>query len=286
MKRIKKLLSYLPFLVISIIVLFLLYDFTKIKDVSLTTNSGNYVIISSNQKQSNLIGEMKKSEDEIAKILKENSINSKISSVFYPDLPSFVYYKNSERRKPYDIKVASDEFFKSIKINQPELNVLYRMKGEYDGNTKIRFNTSDTSENFKKDDFKLYDVESKPIIEKSVLPSFDDEFNYMKFGDYITLDTFSSIIETVYGKNIVNYEYGEFSSFYIFIKSEDGSMSNSIIDILPEKYHAITDNEVDSENVFDGWRQRLKLGIILILMMFVLEIVMIKKKNHINKSSI
>lgn len=286
MKRTKKFLLYLPFFVISIIVLFLLYDFSKIKDVSLTTNSGNYVIINSNQPQNNLIDEMKKSEEEITKILKDNSINSKVSSVFFSDLPSFVYYKNSDRRKPYNLKVASDEFFKNIKINQPELNVLYRMKGEYDGNTEIRINTSDSSENFKNVDFELYEVDSKSIIEKSVLPNFDEEFNYMEFGDYITLDTFSSIIETVYGKNIVNYEYGEFSSFYIFIKSEDGSISNSIIEILPEKYQAITDNEVDTENVFDGWRHRLKLGIILILMMFALEIAMIKRNKYINKGSI
>lgn len=264
------------------IVLFLVYDFLAIKDITLIDNSGNYVIITvDNKDTSNLMEEMKKNEDEIKKILEHNAIHSKVATVFYPDLPSFVYYKNSERRKPYLLKVANDIFFKNLNIEYPKFNELYRMKGKYSGELEIRLNTSDSSKNFKDVDYQLYTVVSKAVINKDDLPNFKEAFQYVDFGEYITMETYSSIVQDVYGKNIENYQLGKYSSYQIFIKSENGDISNKIVEVLPEKFYATTDIEKDNgSNILEKWRERLKIGLFAIVILVVLVIILLKKKKR------
>ncbi|MEG0736804.1 MAG: hypothetical protein RR441_08040 [Longicatena sp.] len=277
-KKIHKLWLYLPVLLLCGVICFLIYDFLLIKDVSITRKSGNYIVVlSEDAKDKNTLDEMRVTEKEIVELLKNNSIDSKVSTVFYPDLPAFVYYKNSERRKPYNIKVANNAFFQNLNIAQPKTNVMYRMAGSGGGELDIRLNIGDSSKSFKELEFELYQVLSKDIVEPSDLPNFDEMFTFIEFGDYITLDTFSSIVKNVYHKDIENYPCGEFRSYQIFIKSESGEVTDSILEILPEKYHVISDFELEKDNVFDKWMDKLKIGLLLIFVIIVFEVVLIKK---------
>ena len=284
-KRLQNIVFILCTLMIILISATLCIAFLMVKDVQVELDSGKYVI--AHVGENNQIGvyqKMKQDEQKIIEKLKNEGISANVISSLNPNLSTYRFYEKSKVIEPIDLRIVDKEFLHNIDINDVKKDTLYTLDGELHGAVGIRVNIGEYKNDFYKSDYKVYNVEAKSSIAKDTLPTLVPQDQYLSFGNYITVETFESLLKEVYGESLDTFSLDTGATYDILIKSNSAEESNKVQAILKDEYALVVSIDDEENTTFKLWNMLLRYGGGMLIILIILEFILIRnrrKKNSI-----